>query len=156
MNHNATHEEHASSQRADWMRELAQASHDDLNSISAVVEHWPDYQILENPAVGTLMIHGRIAGNGSAFPVGECSVTHCVVQDAQGYTGYAWILGQQPGIALWAARWDALLQDPVQFPFLWNQGIEKLRKHRIHREAVAAEKMQHTQVQFFSMENMRA
>ncbi|MBU2738897.1 phosphonate C-P lyase system protein PhnG [Acidithiobacillus concretivorus] len=142
-------------QRPDWMRELAVASLEDFQRILPLVKSWPNYQILEGPEVGSIMIHGRIAGNGSPFPVGECSITRCIVEDAQGHTGYSWILGQQTERALWAARWDALLQDSTHFQHLWNQAIQPLQQKRILKEQSVTNKMQRTQVQFFSMENMR-
>ncbi|MBE7561468.1 phosphonate C-P lyase system protein PhnG [Acidithiobacillus sp. HP-6] len=147
---------HSVAQRPDWMRELAVASLEDFQMISAMVKSWPNYQILAGPELGSIMIHGRIAGNGSPFPVGECSITRCMVEDAQGHTGYSWILGQETERALWAARWDALLQDSAHFQDLWNQAIQPLQQKRIRNEQAVADKMQSTQVQFFSMENMRA
>ena len=146
---------HSVAQRPDWMRELAVASLEDFQMISPMVKSWPDYQILEGPEVGSIMIHGRIAGNGSPFPVGECRITRCIVEDAQGHTGYSWILGQHTERALWAARWDTLLQDSTHFQALWNQAIQPLQQKRIRKEQAVADKMQRTQVQFFSMENMR-
>ncbi|OFC43568.1 phosphonate C-P lyase system protein PhnG [Acidithiobacillus thiooxidans] len=147
---------HSVAQRPDWMRELAVASLEDIQMISAMVKSWPNYQILAGPELGSIMIYGRIAGNGSPFPVGECSITRCMVEDTQGHTGYSWILGQETERALWAARWDALLQDSARFQDLWHRAIQPLQQKRLRNEQAVVDKMQRTQVQFFSMENMRA
>ncbi|PKY11157.1 phosphonate C-P lyase system protein PhnG [Acidithiobacillus marinus] len=155
MDNKAKQEQATHPQRALWMQELAQSSLKTLQALAATVSSWPDYQVLEGPAIGTILIHGPIAGNGGTFPVGDCTITRCRVQDSHGHEGFSWILGQQPEIALWAARWDALLQNPEQLAVHWDTSIRQLRQERRQREQDTVSTMQKTQVRFFSMENMR-
>lgn len=154
MDNKPKQEQASRPQRALWISELAQSSLKTLQAMAATVSPWPDYQLLEGPEIGTILIHGPIAGSGGTFPVGDCSVTRCRVQDSHGHVGVSWILGQQPEIALWAARWDALLQDPNHYATYW-ENINQLRQERMQREQDTATAMQKTQVRFFSMENMR-
>lgn len=154
MDNEAKQEQASLPKRSLWISELAQSSLNTLQAMAATVSPWPDYQLLEGPEIGTILIHGPIAGTGGTFPVGDCSVTRCRVRDAQGYEGVSWILGQQPEIALWAARWDALLQDQNHYATHW-ESINQLRQERMQREQGTATAMQKTQVRFFSMENMR-
>ncbi|MBN2680842.1 phosphonate C-P lyase system protein PhnG [Acidithiobacillus montserratensis] len=154
MDHKPKQEQAPRPRRALWISELAQSSLKTLQAMAANVSLWPDYQLLEGPEIGTILMHGPIAGNGGTFPVGDCTITRCRVRDTRGYEGFSWILGQQPEIALWAARWDALLQDPNHYATYWKN-IDQLRQERMQREQNTATAMQKTQVRFFSMENMR-
>jgi len=141
--------------RAIWMSELAQASWADLQEFSNTINDWPSYELIHAPERGAIMLRGRISGQGAAFPLGECSVVRCTLCDAMGYSGVAYVMGGQEEHALWAARWDALLQNPAGRDHLWNTVILVLRTRRLAREGQRANKTTATQVQFFSMESMR-
>jgi alpha-D-ribose 1-methylphosphonate 5-triphosphate synthase subunit PhnG len=61
---------------------------------------------------GLVMLRGRIGGDGSAFNLGETTVTRAVVEIPDGLRGYAMTLGRDRAHARAAATLDALWQRP--------------------------------------------
>ncbi|MCL4527718.1 MAG: phosphonate C-P lyase system protein PhnG [Gammaproteobacteria bacterium] len=144
------------SMRARWMSELAHAMFSDLEDVAAGVEHWPEFTPVNLPETGLIMVHGRMGGLGGSFPLGECTVTRCMVQDDQGYMGLAYVLGDRLAHAEIAAKLDALLQHPQRRSSLWDQIIAPLMTLRAAREAQTRQENQSSRVQFFTMESMRS
>jgi alpha-D-ribose 1-methylphosphonate 5-triphosphate synthase subunit PhnG len=62
------------------------------------------------PESGLVMLRGRVGGAGSAFNVGEASVTRAVVQFSDGTLGYSYLLGRSTEKARLAAILDGLGQ----------------------------------------------
>ncbi|MCR2831681.1 phosphonate C-P lyase system protein PhnG [Acidithiobacillus ferrooxidans] len=144
------------SMRARWISEIAHAMFSDLADAAAGVERWPEFTPINSPEVGLIMVHGRMGGLGGRFPLGECTVTRCMVQDDQGYTGLAYVLGDSLAHAEIAAKLDALLQHPERQSSLWDRIIVPLMILRTAREAQTKQENQSSRVQFFTMETMRS
>lgn len=144
------------SMRARWMSEIAHAMFSDLADVAAGVECWPEFTPVNSPETGLIMVHGRMGGLGDPFPLGECTVTRCIVQDNQGYMGLAYVLGDNLAHAEIAAKLDALLQHPERQSSLWDRIIVPLMILRTARETQTKQENQHSRVQFFTMETMRS
>ncbi|MBU2773164.1 phosphonate C-P lyase system protein PhnG [Acidithiobacillus ferrooxidans] len=144
------------SMRARWISEIAHAMFSDLADAAAGVECWPKFSPINSPETGLIMVHGRMGGLGGRFPLGECTVTRCTVQDDQGYMGLAYVLGDSLAHAEIAAKLDALLQHPERRSFLWDRIIVPLMTLRTTREAQTKQENQSSRVQFFTMETMRS
>ncbi|MDA8154260.1 MAG: phosphonate C-P lyase system protein PhnG [Acidithiobacillus sp.] len=144
------------SMRARWISEIAHAIFSDLADAAAGVERWPGFTSINSPEVGLIMVHGRMGGLGDPFPLGECTITRCVVQDDQGYMGLAYVLGDRLAHAEIAAKLDALLQHPERQSSLWDRIIVPLMILRTDREAQTKQENQSSCVQFFTMETMRS
>ena len=144
------------SMRARWMSEIAHAMFSDLADVAAGVECWPEFTPVNSPETGLIMVHGRMGGLGGRFPLGECTVTRCTVQDDQGYMGLAYVLGDSLAHAEIAAKLDALLQHPERRSSLWDRIIVPLMILRTAREAQTRQENQRSRVQFFTMETMRS
>ena len=144
------------SMRARWISEIAHAMFSDLADAAAGVECWPGFTSINSPEVGLIMVHGRMGGLGDPFPLGECTITRCVVQDDQGYMGLAYVLGDRLAHAEIAAKLDALLQHPERQSSLWDRIIVPLMILRTDREAQTKQENQSSCVQFFTMETMRS
>ncbi|MGL5115020.1 MAG: phosphonate C-P lyase system protein PhnG [Beijerinckiaceae bacterium] len=61
---------------------------------------------------GLVMLRGRMGGDGSAFNMGETTVTRAIVSLSDGLRGYGFIVGRDRKLARLAAIADALWQRP--------------------------------------------
>ena len=156
LNETSANPTNLASMRAHWISELAHAMFSDLADAAARVERWPEFTPINSPETGLIMVHGRMGGLGDPFPLGECTVTRCVVQDDQGYMGLAYVLGDRLAHAEIAAKLDALLQHPEWQSSLWDRIIVPLMILRTDREAQTKQENQNSRVQFFTMETMRS
>lgn len=133
------------------MGALAHAEVGELESFWANLGERPDYRLLRKPEVGMALVRGRAGGAGAPFNLGEMTIVRCVVQLADGTTGYAWVAGRDHRRAELAALFDALLQQPARRGDLECAVVEPLlRKHR-KRAARDAAKASATKVEFFTM-----
>ena len=64
----------------------------------------PDYTVIRGPEGGLVMVRGRAGGGGSAFNLGEMTVTRCTVRTETGFVGHAYIAGRDEQRADWL-RW---------------------------------------------------
>lgn len=96
------------------------------------------------------MVQGRTGGTGSAFNIGEMTVTRCSVQLSDGTVGHGYVQGRSKRHAEISALVDALMQTKISNEVRTliieplNQEIEAA--HANKRAKAAA-----TKVEFFTM-----
>src|ERR1700749_4081405 len=70
----------------------------------------PAYENLREPENGLVMVRGRIGGDGTAFNLGEATVSRAAVRLATGEVGFGYTLGRDRDKARMIALCDALIQ----------------------------------------------
>lgn len=115
----------------------------------------PSHTILRGPEAGLVMVRGRAGGGGSAFNLGEMTVTRCAVRTGTGHVGHAYVAGRDPRQAELAALVDALMQDPNRTQELEARVITPLQHAQAARRNETMRKAAATRVQFFAMQTMR-
>ncbi|MEJ8476365.1 phosphonate C-P lyase system protein PhnG [Roseibium algae] len=139
------------SRRQGIMAILSEESPQAIASAFATHADCPDYELVRAPETGLVMVRGRMGGTGSAFNLGEVTVTRCVVRLDTGETGSSYILGRHKQHALQAAIFDALWQSPAHHERIEKNVIlplEQARKQK--RDEIKAETAA-TKVDFFTM-----
>ena len=132
------------------MRLLALSSWNDLKTrVDEFVDTPCD--IIRPPETGLIMLRGRIGGTGSAFNLGEATVTRCAVRTAKGHEGHAYLMGRNHGHARIAAVCDALLQDENYHAKVATLVLQPLQKLLEDRRSLAAHKAAATKVDFFTL-----
>ena len=106
---------------------------------------------MRGPEPGWSWCAGGPGGGGSAFNLGEVTVTRCTVRDTAGRVGHAYVTGRDHRQARLAAQVDAALLDPARVEMLEDQVIAKLAAAQASRRAADARRAAATQVQFFTM-----
>lgn len=134
--------------RQRWMGVLARAGQA-LDAHEAALKD-SAYQVIRAPEVGMTLMRGRMGGTGSAFNVGEMTVTRCVVRLADGRTGYSYLAGRDKRRAELAALADAHLQGDDQRRWL-SDLIEPLALQQRDQRAARAARTATTQVEFFTL-----
>ncbi len=147
--------EHPCPARRRWMAVLARADADGIAGLLRDCHDMPDYTILRGPEGGLVMVRGRAGGGGSAFNLGEMTVTRCTVRTASGFVGHAYVAGREERRAELAALVDALMQDDGRAADIEARVIMPLEKQQIERGADRASKAAATRVRFFAMQTMR-
>ncbi len=142
--------------RQRWMAVLARAGHGEIMALLADAPALPGHTVLRGPEAGLVMVRGRAGGGGSAFNLGEMSVTRCTVRDAGGRIGHAYVAGRDARQSEIAARLDAVLQDAEWHDRIEAAVISKLAEAQAARRAVDARKAAATKVQFFTLATMRS
>ena len=141
----ATNEE-----RQDWMGVLARAPASALAEAFARLGDVPAAEWLRPPEIGAVMVRGRAGGTGSAFNLGEMTVTRATLRLADGTVGHAWAPGRDKAKARIAALCDALLQGPAAAS-VRETVIEPMRALMAAEAADRAAAAAATQVEFFTM-----
>lgn len=132
------------------MRLLALSSWNDLKACTDGFAATP-CDMIRPPETGLVMLRGRIGGTGSAFNLGEATVTRCAVRTVRGHEGHACVMGRNHGHAKLAAVCDALLQDESQHARIDAQVIQPLQKLMAEQRSLAAHKAAATKVDFFTL-----
>ena len=132
------------------MRLLALSSWNDLKACTDSFAATP-CDMIRPPETGLVMLRGRIGGTGSAFNLGEATVTRCAVRTAKGHEGHAYVMGRNHGHAKLAAVCDALLQDEGQHAEVDAQVLQPLQKLMAEQRSLAAHKAAATKVDFFTL-----
>ncbi|MFW2544909.1 phosphonate C-P lyase system protein PhnG [Primorskyibacter sp. 2E107] len=96
--------------RKTWMSRLARAPQGRVSELLKAFGPLPAFEWLRAPEVGSTMVRGRAGGTGSAFNLGEITVTRCALRLADGTVGHAYIQGRNKDDAQAAALVDALMQ----------------------------------------------
>ena len=141
--------------RRNWMAVLARASAQDLRARLDDAPDLPAHTVLRGPESGLVMVRGRTGGTGSAFNLGEMTVTRCTVRSETGFTGHAYIAGRDGARAELAARLDAALQDPALHDAVARAVVAPLAEAQDGVRETVARQAAATRVQFFTMANMR-
>ncbi len=132
------------------MRLLALSSWNDLKACTDNFALMP-CDMIRPPETGIVMLRGRMGGTGSAFNLGEATVTRCAVRTAKGHEGHAYVMGRNHGHAKLAAVCDALLQDESQHAKIDAQVLQPLQKRMAEQRSLAAHKAAATKVDFFTL-----
>ena len=139
--------DHPSRDRQAWMSLLAKATR---GRLKALTPDLPQAKVLRPPEIGAVMVQGRVGGTGSAFNLGEMTVTRCSVQLAEGVVGHAYVQGRDKDHAMRAAILDALLQTD-QHVSLHDAVLNPLRAEADAIRGARAGKAAATKVEFFTM-----
>lgn len=134
--------------RQRWMGVLARAGNE-LARYEAELKDI-DYQLVRAPEIGMSLVRGRMGGTGSAFNLGEMTVTRCVVRLPDGRTGYSYVAGRDKRHAELAALADAHLQGRDQQH--WQQRvIAPLATTQTARRAAQDAETASSKVEFFTL-----
>jgi alpha-D-ribose 1-methylphosphonate 5-triphosphate synthase subunit PhnG len=145
--------DHPFPERRRWMAVLARAEADRIAELLG--DRVPAYTVLRGPEGGLVMVRGRAGGGGSAFNLGEMTVTRCTVRTDDGFIGHAYVAGREARRAELAALVDALMQDASRAAEVEAQVIAPLERVLQRRRSDRAAKAAATRVQFFAMQTMR-
>jgi alpha-D-ribose 1-methylphosphonate 5-triphosphate synthase subunit PhnG len=146
---------HPDPARRRWMAVLARAKADRIAALLCGCGDLPAHTILRGPEGGLVMVRGRAGGGGSAFNLGEMTVTRCTVRTDTGFVGHAYVAGREAGRAELAALVDALMQDHDRAAAIEARVIAPLARQQADIKADRASKAAATRVQFFAMQTMR-
>jgi alpha-D-ribose 1-methylphosphonate 5-triphosphate synthase subunit PhnG len=142
-------------ERQRWIAVLARAGAEEIVACLRECPPLPAYRRLRGPEAGLVMVRGRQGGGGSAFNLGEMTVTRCTIRTECGWTGHAYVAGRDQRQAELAAVLDALLQDPDRAENLRQNVVDKLAGAQRARRERTARKAAATKVQFFTLATMR-
>jgi len=137
--------------RQHWMRLLATAPVDTLETAWHLLEDKPGYTMLRDPEVGMAMVRGRAGGTGGRFNLGEMTLTRCVVRLNDGTTGHAYVAGRDKRKTELAAAFDAMLQTTGYQENLNRTLIQPLEIQQTAHRKQRSQKVQSTRVDFFTM-----
>jgi len=146
---------HPDPARRRWMAVLARAKADRIAALLAGCGALPPHTIIRGPEGGLVMVRGRAGGGGSAFNLGEMTVTRCTVRTTTGFVGHAYVAGREERRAELAAFVDALMQDQTCAADIECRVIAPLERQQMERKADRASNAAATRVQFFAMQTMR-
>ncbi|MBX2884841.1 MAG: phosphonate C-P lyase system protein PhnG [Granulosicoccus sp.] len=136
--------------RQAWMGLLAKAPEGLIGNYLNKIIPQPEFTFLRSPEIGSVMVRGKTSGTGTAFNLGEVTVTRCVLKLASGEVGHAYVQGRRKLCAQAAALVDAMMQteyaDTVQ-----SMVLEPLKTHAQQRSQDRASKAAATKVDFFTM-----
>jgi alpha-D-ribose 1-methylphosphonate 5-triphosphate synthase subunit PhnG len=148
--------DHPYPHRRRWMAVLARAKADRIAALLRDCGDLPAHSIIRGPEGGLVMVRGRAGGGGSAFNLGEMTVTRCTVRTETGFVGHAYVAGREERRAELAALVDALMQDDDRAAEIETRVIGPLEVRQAEHRAGRAAKAAATRVQFFAMQTMRA
>jgi len=135
--------------RADALSLLARSEAADLQTAWASWENRPAINRIRGPAIGLVMVRGKIGGGGAPFNLGEATVARASVRIDSGEVGHGYCLGRDTDKAELIAVIDALYQREagnVEFAILRVlRDAEAAREQRRREEAAA------TKVEFFTL-----
>jgi alpha-D-ribose 1-methylphosphonate 5-triphosphate synthase subunit PhnG len=133
------------------MRALAQTAPEEIAEALTALGELPQATDLRLPQTGLVMLRGRVGGDGSAFNIGEATVSRAVVRIQSGEVGFGWRLGRSLAAARQGAVADALLQRPEWRARVIETMIVPLEALIESRRSARAQKTAATRVEFFTM-----
>ncbi|MBW4707368.1 phosphonate C-P lyase system protein PhnG [Roseobacter sp. YSTF-M11] len=137
-------------ERKAWMSLLAKCRAPDLKRLWSAYGATPGHSILRAPEVGSVMVRGRSGAVGSAFNLGEMTITRCSVKLETGEDGHAYVQGRDPDKALHCALVDALMQSTASAS-VRAIILDPLQELAQARQQARASKAAATKVDFFTM-----
>lgn len=132
------------------MRLLTLSSWNDLKACTDDFVNTP-CDTIRPPETGLVMLRGRMGGTGSAFNLGEATVTRCAVRTAKGHEGHSYVMGRNHEHARVAAICDALMQDEKYSGKVDALVLQPLRDLLENRRSLVAHKAAATKVDFFTL-----
>jgi alpha-D-ribose 1-methylphosphonate 5-triphosphate synthase subunit PhnG len=146
---------HPDPARRRWMAVLARAKAERIAGLLGDCGDLPPHTIIRGPEGGLVMVRGRAGGGGSAFNLGEMTLTRCTVRTKTGFVGHAYVAGREERRAELAALVDALMQDQNRAADIEARVIGPLERQQMERRVERASNAAATRVQFFAMQTMR-
>ncbi len=132
------------------MRLLALSKWEDFKKVASCFE-LITCEVIRKPETGLVMLRGRMGGTGSAFNVGEATVTRCAIKTYTGIEGHAYVMGRSAEHAKFAAICDALLQDQSMVEKIERLVLQPLQGILSARRDLASRKAEATKVDFFTL-----
>ncbi len=117
----------------------------------AALGELPAFIWLRRPETGTLMLRGRIGGDGEIFNLGEATLTRCVLRTGDGAVGVGTVLGRDTAKAERVALCDALLQGAVTAARVRREVLEPLAEAERQRLGREAAETAASRVDFFTL-----
>ncbi len=136
--------------RKAWLSTLATAKSTELAKLWDAAGLAPEYQTLRTPEIGSVMVRGRAGATGSAFNLGEMTVTRASIRLTGGEVGHGYVQGRDKSHALKAALIDAMMQTH-DAPHVRDSILTPLETGAVARKTERAEKAAATQVDFFTL-----
>ncbi len=135
------------SARKTWMATLAKAP---PARLAGLLPDLPPHSVLRQPEIGAVMVRGRVGATGSAFNLGEMTVTRASIRLETGEVGHAWVQGRDKDHALRAAAVDALMQTDAATDLI-SRVLTPLQAEAGAARSSRAEKAAGTKVDFFTL-----
>lgn len=142
---------HAHTERRAALGLLARAPAEHLAACVADLGPLPEFTWLRQPECGTVLLRGRIGGDGARFNLGEATMTRCTLRLSDGTVGVGAVRGRSARQAQLIALCDAMLQQPAVNEKLTRTVIAPLAKLEAERHAAAAAKVAASRVDFYTM-----
>ena len=133
------------------MRALAQVEPAEIADAMRALGELPAATDLRAPQTGLVMLRGRVGGDGSAFNIGEATVSRAVVKLQSGEVGFGWRLSRSLVAARQTAMADALVQRPDWQVRMIAAVILPLEARRTSRRNATAQATAATRVEFLTM-----
>jgi len=111
----------------------------------------PVFAWLRRPETGTVMLRGRIAGDGAPFNLGETSLTRCTLRTEDGAVGVGLVQGCSKRHAELVALCDALLQRSESMERVRDLVLRPLAEEEAGRHAHRAAQVAASKVDFFTL-----
>ncbi|MEO0522379.1 MAG: phosphonate C-P lyase system protein PhnG [Pseudomonadota bacterium] len=136
--------------RQGWLSLLAKSDAGMLSRLWAELDLNPAFETLRRPEIGSVLVRGRTGATGSAFNLGEMTVTRASIRLSTGEVGHGYVQGRNRDHAQLVATIDALLQTDA------NQRIQDavlgpLSDTRTTAKRQRAAKADKTRVEFFTI-----
>ncbi|WP_341675702.1 phosphonate C-P lyase system protein PhnG [Niveibacterium sp. SC-1] len=130
---------------------LARASAERVEACMQVFGEAPPFVWLRRPETGTVMLRGRIAGDGAPFNLGETSLTRCTLRTEDGAVGVGLVRGCSKRHAELVALCDALLQGPESAGRVKDLVLRPLAEYEAEQQANRAAEVAASKVDFFTL-----
>ncbi|WP_413710717.1 phosphonate C-P lyase system protein PhnG [Rhizobium sp. Rhizsp82] len=130
---------------------LARSELAELNDAWEALANKPEAQAVRGPETGLVMVRGRIGGGGSAFNLGEVTVTRATIRLASGTVGHGQSLGTDRKKARLCAIFDALWQEEATKAFVEERLLQPIAQRIAAATQQKADETAATRVDFFTM-----
>jgi alpha-D-ribose 1-methylphosphonate 5-triphosphate synthase subunit PhnG len=132
---------------------MAVLAHSEPAEISGRLEaiELPAHVNLREPENGLVMVRGRIGGDGSAFNLGEATVSRAAVRLSTGEVGFGYTLGRDRLKAQMIALCDALVQSEQFADLLETRVIAPLRAAMAAKRNRKVAEAAATRVDFYTL-----
>ncbi|MBR1189002.1 phosphonate C-P lyase system protein PhnG [Bradyrhizobium sp. AUGA SZCCT0240] len=132
---------------------MAVLAHSDPSEISGRLAAitLPDHENLREPENGLVMVRGRIGGDGSAFNLGEATVSRAAVRLSTGQVGFGYTLGRDREKARMIALCDAMVQSDEFAGLIETKVIAPLRAAISAKRSRKAAEAAATRVDFYTL-----
>lgn len=137
--------------RQQWMATLAMANTDELLLCSKTLVRKETFEDIRSAEVGLAQVRGRMGGTGSAFNLGDMSISRCVLRSSEGIYGYSYVSGRSKIHAQRAAELDAMLQSVNHHDEVMKVVIQTLLDEQQFKDRNRREKTESTRVNFFTL-----